>query len=178
MSETAELKATPPKWPVSVAELRKAFGQKQSEELSVRLAPYDVISTHVADDPVTASIDLESVQGGVRARGTVSFSWEGDCRRCLEPTTGTMTVDVDELYQVDADPDSDYIDFDGDHLDLLPIVVEAAVLSLPLAPLCSTDCAGPDPDRYPTKTFEELEAERKAKPDPRWAGLDGLDLES
>ncbi len=55
---------------------------------------------------------------------------------------------------------------------------------LPLAPLCREDCAGPDPDRFPTTTEEAHEAELAAEaeaaepaPDPRWAGLDDLRFE-
>jgi uncharacterized protein len=56
---------------------------------------------------------------------------------------------------------------------------DAALLGLPLAPLCREDCAGPDPDRYPTVTEEELEAAAataEKPPDPRWAALGDLDL--
>ena len=35
-------------------------------------------------------------------------------------------------------------------IDLAPAAREAAMLALPLAPLCAEDCAGPVPDRFPT----------------------------
>jgi len=72
------------------------------------------------------------------------------------------------------------IDFDGDRIDLVPIIRESVVLSLPLAPLCRPDCPGPDPDRYPATTSEQHEAamrDAKAGPDPRWDALSQLDLD-
>lgn len=90
-----------------------------------------------------------------------------------------MDVEIDEIFQIDAPEDSDLLDFDGDQIDLLPLVREAVLFSLPLAPLCREECAGPDPDRYPAQSFDDfLEAQAgqraAAGGDPRWAALDDL----
>ncbi len=70
------------------------------------------------------------------------------------------------------DPDSDdLLPIGGDHIELEPVVREAVLLSLPLAPLCGPECQGPDPGRFPTRTGEE-EADQQR--DPRWDALDEL----
>jgi uncharacterized protein len=67
----------------------------------------------------------------------------------------------------------------GDEADVEPIVRDAVLLAIPLSPLCSEDCAGPDPERFPAATLGSGEAEGDdldAAPvaDPRWAALDAL----
>ena len=138
-----------------------------------------VVADHGCE--VVGEVIVESIVGGVSVMGSVNFSWEGDCRRCLELTGGSMDVDIAEIFQIGAPEDSELIGFDGDQIDLVPLVRDAALLSLPLAPLCGNDCAGPDPDRYPAITVEQSEQQKAAEaaevPDPRWAALDQLKLD-
>ncbi len=165
---------------VNVGDLRRRLGQRRSEDIEVRLAHQSVVASRTTHEPVQGVVVVESIERGVSVIGSVHFSWEGDCRRCLEITTDRLQVDIGEIFQVDAPEDSELIDFDGDQIDLVPVVRDAVLLSLPLAPLCGDDCAGPDPDRYPAITVAEIErrrAEEATGPDPRWAALDQLDLD-
>ena len=160
---------------VNVAELRKRLGQRQEERVDIILDSLVVVGSRTVEEPVVGSVTVESIERGVSVYGSVTFSWEGDCRRCLELVEDAVEIDIDEIFQVHAPEDSDLIDFDGDQIDLVSIVRDAVALSLPLAPLCSEDCVGPDPDRYPALTVDRLEVERG--PDPRWGVLDQLDLD-
>lgn len=167
----------PPHLIVNVTDLRKRLGQRREVAIEATLARQQVLDTHTVRTPVRGEIMVESIERGVSLHGHVSFDWEGDCRRCLEPVRGTTEIEIDEICQVHAPPDADIVDFDGEKIDLLPLIRDAVGLSLPLAPLCREDCPGPDPDRYPALTEDELEeAEQAPDPDPRWAALDGLDL--
>lgn len=56
---------------------------------------------------------------------------------------------------------------DGDFVDLGPVVHDAVVLALPLAPLCREDCPGPDPAHFPVVTADPS----APPPDPRWSAL-------
>lgn len=60
----------------------------------------------------------------------------------------------------------------GDQIDLEPLVRDAVLLTLPLAPLCEDACAGPDPEEHPVG----VEGGAPSEPDPRWAALRDLDL--
>ncbi len=166
---------------VNVAELRRRLGERMTVEIDAVLPPLEVISSRFRhEEPVVGSVVIDSIERGVSVLGSVSFGWQGDCRRCLDEVQGEMTAPIDEIFQVHAPEDSDLVDFDGEQIDLLPLVRDAVLIGLPLAPLCRDDCAGPDPERYPAVTAEEWErqvAERAAEtpgPDPRWSALSDI----
>ncbi len=163
---------------VNVADLRRRLGQRRVEPIDIVVARQTVVDTRSTARPVVGAVTIESIERGVSVLGRVTFEWEGDCRRCLEAAQGVEEVEIDEIFQVDAPDDSDLIPFDGDQVDLVPVITDAVALSLPLAPLCRNDCPGPDPDRYPTVGADEHERAMadQREPDPRWAGLDQLDL--
>lgn len=165
----------PPRLVINVADLRRRLGQRRSEPVDIVLARQIVVGSRSLEEPVVGEVLVESIERGVSVFGQVTFDWEGDCRRCLESVTATAEVEVAEIFQVDAPKDSEIIALVGDQIDLVPIVRDAVALSLPLAPLCRADCAGPDPDRFPAITADEHEAVPRP-PDPRWGALDELDL--
>ena len=127
----------------------------------------------VADGtPVVVDVVLESLTDGVTVSGQVRTRWHGTCRRCLGPAEGELVADVHELYQVHPTSEEAFA-FDGEQLDLAPMVRELVLMELPLAPVCRADCAGLCP---------RCGADRNRQPcdcpadevDPRWAGLDAL----
>jgi len=86
--------------------------------------------------------------------------------------SGELVAEVSELYQVHPTSE-DAFAFDGEQLDLGPMVRELVLMELPPAPLCRPDCAG---------ICAQCGADRNAAPcecrqdlvDPRWAGLEQL----
>lgn len=116
---------------------------------------------------------LESLSDGITVTGTVTFPWVGECRRCLEPTEGVGTAELLEVFK-DQPISDDTLPLDGDFVDLRPVVRDAVVLALPLAPLCGPDCTGPDPDAYPVA----IEGVTPPPPDPRWSALSELTFAS
>lgn len=162
---------------VPVADLLGRTGQRRELVLDAILEGLSLTTASVPPGgEVHLEAVLEAVAGGLTLTGTVSAPYEGPCRRCLEPVGGQVRTQVREVFAEDAGDDvaDDLLPIHGDHLDLEPLVREAVLLSLPLAPLCGPDCQGPDPERFPTDTeAEPAEAGR----DPRWAALDGLRLD-
>lgn len=163
---------------IHVGDLRQRLGQRITIEIDVLLEPLSVVSSKTTDAPVAGALVIESIERGVTVTGEVSFGWAGDCRRCIELVGGTETIHIFEIFQYGAPEDADIIDFDGEHVDLYPVVNDAVLTALPLVPLCSDDCRGPDPERYPAVSAHEHET-RAATPkaDPRWAALSELSLE-
>jgi uncharacterized protein len=115
---------------------------------------------------------------GVLVTGDVVVPVVGSCARCLEPVEDTLQLDVQELFAyagstTEATSEEDEVRrLEGDFLDLEPMVRDAVVLALPLAPVCTDDCQGLCAecgqrldDLPPDHTHELL--------DPRWAGLAG-----
>jgi uncharacterized protein len=126
-----------------------------------------------------AEVDLvlRPFDGGIEAVGTVRAPWVGTCRRCAEPVSGELVVDVRERFG-DRAPASELPEDDemypivDDIIDLGPLARDAIVLELPMAPLCRDDCAGLCPVCGANRN--EGECGCVAPRDPRWANLDVL----
>lgn len=165
---------------INVSDLRRRLGERRTVPVDVLLEPLEVIASRTTPEPLVGEIVVESIERGVSVTGFIDMAWDGECRRCLEPVSGSDRVEIMDIYQVGAPEDVDEIvALVDDTIDLVPMVRDAALLGLPLAPLCRADCVGPDPDRYPTVTEEALEAAAataEKPPDPRWAALGDLDL--
>ncbi|MFQ6266183.1 YceD family protein [Kutzneria viridogrisea] len=127
---------------------------------------------------VDVELDLlvESVVEGVLVSGTATADTVGECSRCLEPLSGTVEVDLTELFAypdsaTEATTDEDEVSrLVDDLIDLEPAVRDAVVLALPQVPLCTPDCRGLCPgcgarwvELEPDHTHETI--------DPRWAAL-------
>jgi uncharacterized protein len=122
--------------------------------------------------PVEVDLVLESLTDGATVSGTVRTVWTGTCRRCLGPAEGRVVAEVHELYQ--AHPTSeDAFAFDGEQIDLEPMVRELVLMELPLAPLCRDDCAGLCPTCGADLNAGPCGCARDVR-DPRWAALDAL----
>jgi uncharacterized protein len=121
---------------------------------------------------------LESVSEGVLVSGTAQVELAGECARCLEPLTDELSVDIMQLFvypghenEADDDEIGRLVD---DYVDLEPLLRDAVVLALPLAPVCSDDCAGLCPDCGARLADVEPD-HRHDVVDPRWAALRQID---
>ena len=167
-------------WAVDLRELGRRAGSMQELERAV-LAPADW-GVELIGVPAGAEIRLrlrlESVMEGVLVTGEADVPVVGQCARCLEPIEDTLELDVQELFAysgstTEATSEEDEVRrVEGDFLDLEPTVRDAVVLSLPLAPVCSDDCAGLCVDCG--QRLDDLPAGHTHEVlDPRWAGLAG-----
>jgi uncharacterized protein len=174
---------------VHVARLRRVTGTRWHE---VRRGPVDpdhlIAPRSPADSTVpdgaeaTCDVALQPFDGGVMVTGTVRVLWQGLCRRCTVPVGGELRIAVRERFTDPGSrrgrPDSRLPEDDeaypivGDDLDLGPMVHDAVVLELPLAPLCRADCRGLCPHCGADRN--EGSCGCVAPGDPRWANLDVL----
>ncbi|MET9024017.1 DUF177 domain-containing protein [Nocardia sp. NPDC004168] len=125
---------------------------------------------------VELDLQLQAVSEGVLVTGTVEAPIEGECSRCLEPFTDSVTLRLTELF---AYPDStteqtteddEIYRMDDDLIDLEPVVIDAVGLELPLQPLCTPDCAGLCPECGVRMAIAGSDHRHEIL-DPRWAGL-------
>ncbi|MDY7101658.1 MAG: YceD family protein [Actinomycetota bacterium] len=158
--------------------------RREVDAADLGLTDADVSGTTVGDDPLVLDVVVESTSGeALTATGTVSVPWRADCRRCLEEVSGTAVAEVREVFESVPTEGETYLLADRT-IDLGPLVRDAALLSLPTAVVCSEDCLGPEPERFPA-TPEGVagavavdadadgdDGERLG--DPRWAVLDQL----
>jgi uncharacterized protein len=157
---------------VHVAALRRDIGTRWHEQRRGPLDDLDCSGSAVppGSAPV-ADVVLESVLGGVSVVGTVTATWAGACRRCLEPASGVLRVAVRELYTEHGDGEDTY-PLENDEVDLEPLVRDAVLLELPVAPLCRPECRGLCPECGADRNREACGCE--APRDPRWGALDAL----
>ncbi len=173
---------------VNVARLRRNPGARWHE---VRSGLFDPDGSLQLESPVQSAVPaqgeavcdvwLEAFAGGVMVSGTVRAPWSGLCRRCAVVVGGELTAPVRERFVVstatpggrggprEASDDDDAYPIVDDQLDLGPLVREAIVLELPLAPLCRADCRGLCPSCGADRNEEECRC--VAPVDPRWAIL-------
>ncbi|MFM8515696.1 MAG: YceD family protein [Actinomycetota bacterium] len=134
--------------------------------------------------PIELDLRLESVMEGVLVSGTADVEVHAECSRCLDPVDWNEDVELRELFVYPAtdargrpvdvgDSDDDALpQVRDDLIDLEPVIRDAVVLGLPLAPVCDDDCRG----LCPTCGDRLEDGHRHEIVDPRWAALGGLSL--
>jgi uncharacterized protein len=159
---------------VNIGVLRHAPGRRMDAQRSGPMPDLGVTASAVPEGAeITVDAVLEMASGtSVLVTGTVTSPWQGECRRCLGEATGTLSVDVRELYEDRADPEETY-QLHGDQLDLGPLVRDAVLLELPLVPLCMEACQGLCPECGANRN--QVSCSCTTDPiDPRWAALEAL----
>lgn len=168
---------------VGVAELLGHPGERRELRTTVVFDDLALTAARVEPDAeIDVELELEATLGGrLTVTGEIRAPWAGECRRCLEPVGGELVSRVREVF---TDPhaedasDPDLLPIENAHVDLEPVVREAVLLGLPLAPLCREDCPGPAPDRFPAVAADRPTAPEggpdEVPGDPRWAALDDL----
>jgi len=165
-------------WVIELRELGRRAGSMQALDRTIP-APADwkieVIGVPEGA-PVHLDLRLESVMEGVLVSGEITAPLVGSCARCLDPIEDTLRLDVQELFAysgstTDETSEEDEVRLvEGERIDLEPMVRDAVVLSLPLAPVCDEDCAGLCAECG--QRWDDLPDDHSHEQlDPRWAGL-------
>jgi len=125
-------------------------------------------------------VRLESVTEGVLVTGTVTAPVAGECARCLEPVSQTIQARCQELFSYEQngrDTVEAGYSLDGDLLDLEPVLRDALVLALPLAPRCQEDCPGLCAECGVRLAMAGPGHRHGPDLDPRWAALRQLTMQ-
>ena len=165
-------------WKLDLRELGRRPGSMQEVERTAP-APADwrveLIGVPEGAE-VRLHLRLESVMEGVLVTGALDVPVTGSCARCLEPIEDTLTLDVQELFAYEGSTTQETSEEDevrrveGDFLDMEPLARDTVVLSLPLAPVCTEDCAGLCVDCG--QRLDDLPPDHSHEVlDPRWAAL-------
>jgi uncharacterized protein len=166
---------------VHVARLRRAPGATSREVRRgpvVLAGPLDELGIDPGRSVVPlgaeaeCDITLRPFSGGIDAIGTVRAPWVGICRRCTVPVSGELTIAVSERFGSPPIAEDELYPIVDDTIDLGPLVRDAIVLELPMAPLCREDCRGLCPQCGADRN--ESDCSCVVLPDPRWANLDVL----
>ncbi|MGH9188435.1 MAG: YceD family protein [Acidimicrobiales bacterium] len=160
-----------------VADLLFRPGGRRPERLVAPLPGQLTVGRSVvpAGSVVEVETVLEWVTDGLLASGSLSAPWVGECRRCLGPVQGMLDVEFRELFEQSPREGESYR-LGHDTVDMEPLVREALVLELPLAPVCDESCAGLCPTCGADLNKGACGCETETG-DPRWAALDALRLD-
>ncbi len=166
---------TPSPLRIPIASLLRHPGSAQVVERSVTLDDLRGVAAEIdSGSPVAIDVQLERVPEGVVVRGTIDAAWQAACSRCLEPVGGRVSLHLDELFERSPLEGETYL-LDEDAIDLEPMVRDALVLELPLAPLCDPDCAGLCARCGANRNVARCDC-ADVEIDPRWAALRSLEL--
>jgi uncharacterized protein len=123
-------------------------------------------------------------EGSYRLRGRLDVGLDVVCGRCLESYPVDLREAIDLTYmpqtanvatsgEENRQPSGDEMDvsfYRNEELDLVHMVMEQIVLTLPMKPLCKPDCLGLCPVCGGNRNVTWCECSRQ-EIDPRWADL-------
>ena len=168
---------------VDIVELQRRTGTRRPVDAELvlpdtALSEDGVGERSIVGGSLAVDVVVEAATEGIVVTGTVSGVSRAPCRRCLDDVDQPFELDMREIFERHP-TEGETWPIEDERIDLTPVVRELALLSLPLAPLCRDDCAGPDIERFPTGPAEEPDEPEPEEPprDPRWAALDALSFE-
>ena len=132
--------------------------------------------------PLHVSLTVAGHKGFVAVDGELSIDMELACSRCLDSTKVHTVIPLSEQFkQVSSteasdeedEEDDDFIEVEGEWLELLPVVEEALLLFMPFAPLCDDECRGLCPN-CGQNLNERTCSCKTERIDPRFAALKDL----
>jgi uncharacterized protein len=137
--------------------------------------------------PVSLAFDIAKDKQHFQLTGTVATTLELPCSRCLEPFTTPVhsqfslryqphTHNVGEGEREIEEDDLSTAFYDNDQIDLRQLMREQFYLSLPMKPLCRSDCRGLCPICGRNLNRETCDCKREWE-DPRLAVLKTLKKE-
>lgn len=135
-----------------LAELVRTPGMRQVFEINE--PPY-------ADDdveyisPVVGRVTVTNTGSVVLVRGPLQTTVETECSRCLVPVRTPIEFNLEEEFDLKVVEDSTHHDqqfeiveedqikvFEGKVMNLAVLIRQAALIEMPLQPLCREDCPG------------------------------------
>lgn len=158
---------------IDVADLLRHPGARRALRRSAVVDGLGTTTAHVVG-PVEVDLVLERVSEGIVVRGTIGARFEAECGVCLREVAADVDVAVSELYE-DHPVEGETYQLLGYVVDLEPLVRDAVLLDLPLAPTCAStggDACSPEPVEHDLGD----DADADAPVDPRWAALSELEL--
>lgn len=133
---------------ISTHDLGRAAGLRKEFSLTVPGPPNfgNAVIGVPEDSSIQLDLRLEAVVDGVLVTAVATLTYQGECARCLDPIEQEAQLEFQELYlypeAVMPGEDEESFRLKDDLIDLEPALRDAALLDLPLAPICDDDCLG------------------------------------
>ncbi len=132
---------------MSVADILVQPGAEAAVEGEVDIAETPLPAGARATGLAAFKAVVANVGEGFLVRGEGEYPAEMPCSRCAEEFAKRVAFAFDEMYvpeeaSEEDEQDDDVFTFEGGEIDIGPAIVQAAVLALPIRPLCAEGCAG------------------------------------
>lgn len=154
-----------------VADLAHRAGSRRDVRLDASHLDGMAVSATIltADEPLIVDVTLERIADGIVVRGRITGAYEAPCASCLVQIAAPLRCAISELFESDPIEGETYR-LDDTEIDLEPVVRDAVLPALPVAPRCRDDCAGLCPSCGVDRNVTECGCEG-APPDARWDAL-------
>lgn len=156
--------------------------EEPTEELNSLLAQGPVQDYRVSH-PAAVRVSCYRSGRELFFAGELAGEVVGQCVRCLEPYDFRLVtpfafvlVPRQDTGEEEDDGEIDLAYYDGEDVELSPLLRERVLLSLPTVPLCAEECRGLCPKCGANRNRDGCECQPEAN-DPRLAVLRGLRLQ-
>jgi len=93
--------------------------------------------------PVTVAFTYSFDGEAFNLRGRIGAVLSSQCARCSEPFAEPLEIPFAERFvKGAADPDDDSYAFEGESMDIRPMVMDNLFLNMPIRSVCREDCKG------------------------------------
>ena len=136
--------------------------------------------------PVAGRVRVYRLHGEVFVSGALETGVEQTCCRCLEPFELPVEAAVAYTFQPATDSlpeeqelkeeDTRICYYTSGEIDLSQVVIEQVLLSIPMKPICSSECKGLCPQCGSNRNLDACGCEEK-RVDPRFGALEKFKVE-
>ena len=126
---------------LGVADLLGREASPRPEQIEASVDWGVELSKVLPEPPLVADLMLHPVSGGIAITGSVVFTTEDLCSRCLTPATTDRSTTVGALFDRN-DEDEESYPLDGTDIDVEQMLRDEVLLSLPISTSCGPDCPG------------------------------------
>ncbi|MDD4753744.1 MAG: DUF177 domain-containing protein [Desulfitobacteriaceae bacterium] len=162
---------------INVEKVKNVPGKVIKAEATSEPNSYSVGAEMIsAVSPISFSGTVENSGHGLVIDGEISTIVEMPCSRCAEKLQYPVQVPFHEVYmhrRETATNEEEVYFYEGDKIDILPQVLQAFLLELPMKVLCREECKGLCPACGTNLNIKECRCERELI-DPRLAALKNL----
>ncbi|OEH85772.1 hypothetical protein BHU72_03040 [Desulfuribacillus stibiiarsenatis] len=167
---------------IRIDEAYEVTREHEHIETTIELGELSGYPNIVKISPVHVVIDVMNPKSGnYRVTGEINTEVSLTCSKCLDQITVAMNPKLNELFvqneqvisEFEEDSKDDYNYIVGQEIDLIPFITQEILLSLPMKPVCKSNCQGLCPVCGINKNEFTCSCKTE-RIDPRLAGLADL----
>lgn len=129
---------------IDVANIKNSKGEQLKFDLS---EDFNILNAHLGElefkKPVSLSGTISNTDNKLLLKGNIRTQLQLYCSRCSKPIIKDINLSIEELFAEENNTFDDEIwVFNGDIINLNPIIISNIALNIPMKILCKEDCKG------------------------------------